>query len=362
MRSLLGLQLIGMVGLLAACQEQEVTPVDVIRPVKTMVVGSIDPFAERWFAGRAKATQEVDLSFRVSGPLVAFPVQVGTEVAAGDLLARIDPADFQAEVDRLAASLDRTRAALRNAELTLARSTELRSRGHVAQAKLDEDAALADQAKADVAAAEAALASAQLQRDYTRLAAPFAGTVVATYVQNFEDVQAKQAVLRVLDTSRIKMVVDIPETMISYAPTAFDIRVVYDAFPEHVIPAQISEIGTEANLTTRTYPVTLIMDQPEAFRILPGMAGRSTGRAPASPGTEGHIVPVTAIASGETTDETTVWVVDTDARTVSSRQVAIGPLTDQGITVTDGLSEGDVIVTAGVSFLRDGQPVRLLDE
>ncbi len=351
---------LGLVALIGGCQDQAPPAPPQVRPVKTMVVGEIDPFARRWFPGRAKATQEVDLSFRVAGTLVAFPAQVGAEIAAGDLLARVDPADFQVEVDRADAAVDRARAALENAELALARTRELRARGHVAQARLDADQATADQARADVASAAAALEKARLQLGYTALTAPFAGTVVATYVQNFEDISAKQPVARLLDTSRIEMVVDIPETMISAAPTAYDIKVEFDAFPELEIPATIKEIGTEANQTTRTYPVTLIMDQPADVKILPGMAGRATGRADAAPGIDGPVIPVSAVFAGTADGVNEVWVVSERPHRVARRQVELGLLTDQGITVLRGLEDGEVIVTAGVGHLRDGQSVRLL--
>ena len=92
-------------------------------------------------------------------------------------------------------------------------------------------------------------------------------------MENFEDVQNKQAILRLLDDSKIEMIIDIPEHLIINAAYVKDAFVVFDAFPGREIAATIKEIGTEASSTTRTYPVTLIMDQPEDIRILPGMTG-----------------------------------------------------------------------------------------
>ena len=106
-------------------------------------------------------------------------------------------------------------------------------------------------ANADVAALEASLRTATDALNDTNLQAPFAGTIVATYVENFEDVEAKQPILRVLDTSKIEMVVQMPESYISYVPYARNIRVVFDAFPGKEIPAKIKEIGTEASIATQ---------------------------------------------------------------------------------------------------------------
>ena len=92
--------LIGSIALLLGifsflgCQE-EVPQKETIRPVRAVQVSDPSEFAKRWFPGQAKAIQEVDLSFRVSGPLIKLPVKVGDEVRKGRELARIDPRDFE---------------------------------------------------------------------------------------------------------------------------------------------------------------------------------------------------------------------------------------------------------------------------
>ena len=85
----------------------------------------------------------------------------------------------------------------------------------------------------------------------------------------------KQPVVRIVDASQIELIVDIPEHLISLAPLLDTAEVRFDAFPDAELVATVKEIGAEASQTTRTYPVTLVMDQPEDLRILPGMAGRA---------------------------------------------------------------------------------------
>jgi RND family efflux transporter MFP subunit len=163
--------------------------------------------------------------------------------------------------------------------------------------------------EAEIDSLEASVQSARDELSYTYLRAPFDGTIVAKYVENFEDVQAKQAILRLLDTSRIEMVVDVPETKISNLPYVRNILVRFDAFPSIEIPAEIKEVGREASLTTRTYPITVIMDQPEGATILPGMAGRATAEV-AKPEASGLVVPVAAVFSVAGEDGSYVWVID----------------------------------------------------
>jgi RND family efflux transporter MFP subunit len=157
-------------------------------------------------------------------------------------------------------------------------------------------------------------------------------------------------------------VVNIPENVISGLPNVKDITVTFDAFPEQPVPAEVFEIGTEASQTTRTYPVTLIMDQPEDFTVLAGMAGRARGLV--KEGTEtvagGVHVPVGAVFTPETEDNNYVWVVDEQTGVVRLQEVVTGELVRAGIQVLDGLKPGDWIAIAGVHTLREGQQVSIV--
>ena len=346
------------------CSKQETEEKEIIRPVRHFQIPSPGQFSQRNFPGRAQATQEIDLAFRVTGPLISRPVDVGDEVKAGDIVARIDPQDFQVAVNSAQGKLDNAIAASQRAESEYQRELKILKAdpGATSQTAVDRKREQRDKARANIKSFAADLEGAKDQLSYTYLKAPFDGNVVKTYVENFENVQAKQPIVRILDDSSIEMVVNIPESLISLAPHVEDIKVVFDPFLDTEIPAQIKEIGTEASATTRTYPVTLVMQQPEDKKILPGMAGKASGRPPSEMvgRTLGVEIPVTSVFTDESSGDSFVWVIDESNLTVSKRQVEVDQMGDRGVRIISGLEEDELIASAGVNYLFEGQKVKLL--
>ena len=357
----IGLALVGTLAVAAAGCSEEPVKTATVRPVRTMRVGDSASFDARSFPGQAKATEEVMLSFRVSGPLITRPVQIGDEVKAGQVVACIDPQDFEVNLRTAEAKLEHATVQLRHAEKELARVQRIRVEDPGAASETMEDERLKerDRLKAEVRSLEALVQSAQNSLSYTSLKAPFDGRVVATYVENFEDVRPKQPIVRILDISKVEMWIDIPESMISLSPYVTDICIEFDAFSGRKISARIKEIGSEASERTRTYPVNLIMDQPADIRILPGMAGRASGRVvrPGDAAAQGFEIPIAAILTDDNKDSY-VWVIDENSMVAKRQQVVLGEMTSRGVQVR-GLTAGQPIATAGANTLRQGQKVRV---
>ena len=349
--------------LFSGCDRSEPPEEPVVRTIRAMRVGDLEAFAARSFPGRARAAQEVDLSFRVTGPLITRPVNVGDHVEEGALIASIDPRDFEVRVREAQGNLQRALANEQRAKSDYDRNVSARQRdpGAISQAAIDRSKEALELARADIAALEATLDGAKDDLSYTHLQAPFGGTIVNTFVENFQFVQARQPIVRLLDKTRIEFVVNLPETMISAVPYVQDLEVEFDAFRGVKVPAEVSEVGTEASETTRTFPVTLIMDQPAEFSILPGMAGRASGEVRQLGGVEQQpdiVIPVTSVFSPEVDGKSYVWVIDESANTVSRRKVEIQALANSGLVVGQGIEPGEIIATAGVHFLTEGQQVR----
>ena len=387
-----------------------------IRPVRAIKVGDTQAISGREFPGRAAAVDEVDLSFRVAGPLVALPVDVGTEVNKGDVIASIDPRDYQAaldsalgnlarsqanlrameigarpeEIEALKAALEKAEALYQQASAEHERNAKLLEKGAVSKSEFDvslarmqSTAAEVKQAKedlnmgqtgarpedleakrAEIKALEAAVTNARNQLDYTVLKAPFDGTVSARYVDNFQTVQAKEPIVRLLDINKIEVTIQLPESLISLVPQVKKVACRFDAFPDRDFFGRVTKIGSEASQTTRTYPVTVLIEQPEDVQILPGMAATVRNQPEEGDDTtvQDIVVPPGAVFGDQAGGQSYVWVVDEGSKKVAQRKVTTGQLTPVGIVVTEGLERGEWVVTAGVNLLDEGQEVTIYQE
>jgi len=346
---------------LCSCQqEMEKTG---IRPVRAMQIKKEETIAGRTFPGRVRAVDRVNLSFRVDGPLIELPIQVGDAVNKGDLIAKIDPLDYSVELDNVTGRLETAKANLRFAESDYARAQRIREEdpGAISESSVDKKREERNRLQGEVRSLQAQVDAAQNALNYTEMRAPYDGTVVAKYVDNYEFVRAKEPVVRLLNTSKVEMVIDVPENMVIYLPYVTNLTVSIDAYPGRSFPATVKEIGTEASQITGTYPITLLIEQAVDAQILAGMSGEATAIAKniEEIGQSGYLVPISALFSDKEEGISYVWIIDTDKQTVHRRQVEKGALNNKGILIEKGVKPGEWIAVSGVNFLHDGQEVRI---
>ena len=335
------------------CGERTEDEAAVVRPVKSMVVGSVLS-GSRSFPGRVEASEHVDLSFRVSGPLIDLPIERGQAVRRGQVLARVDPRDYRI-------ALDEARAAFTKAEADYVRYQNLYEKNAVSVSDLDLHRAQRDVAKARMDDAEANL-------DYTHLRAPFAGVIGNRYVENFEEVRANQVICSVHDISVLDVVVDIPEHLIAGAgelgEAELDVIARFEAAPDREFALRFREVAAQADPATQTYELRLTMPQPEGLSVLPGMTAEvvAKGARRAADSME-FIVPAGAVFPDPDGRTQAVWVIDPDRMTVHRREVVLGTVTGSGsVEIISGLRAGERIAVAGVSHMREGMKVRLMEE
>ena len=350
-----------LLALISGCGRQHnETTQEMVRPVRTMSVGVPPQSGGRAFPGQAEANEEAELSFQVGGSLIELSANVGDTVKKGQVLAKLDPQDFEVRLRAAEGELSSAQANLQIANVELTRLQSLVKSKAAPEKDLDRAAALVEFHKSNVAALTSKREIAQSELSYARLTAPFDGVIAARVAQNFQTVQPRQPIVRLLDTSRIKFGVDLPETVMPLLPYVKEIWVTFQAAPGNKLPATIQETSHEASRSTRTYRLTVVMDQPQGVQILPGMGGELRARVE-PPSTQPKAMEVLASALFEESDGATcVWLVDTSSMTVHRQPVKTSRPTSVGFLV-EGLKAGQTVVIAGVHYLKEGQKVRIME-
>ncbi len=354
------LGLVCLMVVLAGCDSapaQRTTSHTAVQPVKLHTVGSLATQRYRQFPAVIEAAQVAQLAFRVGGEISSFPIKPGTAVAQGELIAKLDPTDYQLV-------LDQAQARYQLAQAQYQRTESLVEQGVISQQQFDETKANLDVARANLETAKANLR-------YTELRAPFAGTVAHKFVEAFETVQPQRPIATLQMDDAIDISIRVPEQLFARVQRQLDYQpeVSFASAPEERFRAQLKEWDSTADPATNTYKVVFTMPTPKQFNVLPGMSAtvRVDTLAVSARPAAGTLIPTAAVFSETTTavtDAHRVWVFtpdsdsDTSQGSVSQREVTVGRVTENSIEITSGLASGEQVVTAGVHSLHEGQNVR----
>ena len=343
--------------LLAGCGAKEEAPtVGAVRPVKILELsdGTMRRMLE--VPGQIQPLREASMAFEVPGLVQEILVDEGSLVKVGDVLARLDDRDYRAV-------LDGAKAQLVSARSEAARAQALFDRQATSQQRLDV-------ARANLQIAQSAFERAEKALQDTELRAPLDGVVARVMVEDIVNVQAKQVIMIVHDTSRFKIVVDVPETVaILIDPSLpneernalFSSTVFMTTGTQEGFPAEVLETAKMANPKTRTFAVTLAFDPPQNINILPGMTARlqvdATALTPAG-SAERFAVPSHAVGA-DSDGQSFVWRIDPVTMETSEVVVTTGRMSGEHVEITAAsLSPGDLIAISGLLHLREGSEVR----
>ena len=334
-------------------KEQEVVKEPVIRPVKTVVIQDEQLGSARSFPGRVDAVQRAQVSFRVPGKLIKIHVKEGDNVNKGDLLAELDPTDYKITLNRLTAIYNKAKA-------DYIRGKELIVDNFISRTMFDK-------LEADFNTAGSNLKQARQDLKYTKLLAAFAGVIAKRYVENFEEVQAKQEIFNLSDVSQVEIKIDAPEQIMRLGKGQGQKETIkafasFSNMPEQRFPLTLKEVSTKAEQQTQTFEVTFVMVQPEQFRLLPGMTASVQVELPSDTLLNQYfLIPSTAV-KGTSDMKPTVFVVDPESNTLKAKEVKVGSMVGSNIQVTGGVEIGERVVSAGIAFMREGDKVSLMKE
>ena len=311
----------------------EAVPVEVAAVAKR-------PIAAR-FTGTAnlEAPGEAQVVAKTSGVLLQLLAEEGDQVKAGQVLARIDP-------ERPRLEMERARATVRKLENNYRRSQEL------LESKLV-SAEASDQIRYDLEAARALYQLAQLELSYTNIVAPIDGVIAARAVKPGNLIQLNSSLFRIVDTSRLEAVLNVPERDLATMKEGLTVRMTADAMPGDVFEGVIDRVSPVVDAGSGTFRVVTVFPGGEGLR--PGMFGRI--EVVYDQRNDALTVPRSALL--QDAGETAVFAVR-DSKAVRV-PIEIGHLSGELAEVRKGLDEGDQVVTAGKVALRDGAAVEVLN-
>jgi RND family efflux transporter MFP subunit len=339
---------------LAGCKSETKQQAEV-RPVRTVTVNPAPIEDDRRAVGEIRPRYESDLSFRVAGKLVAR--HVGATVKKGEALARLDEQDFQNRLRSAEADVASAEAALIEAQGTEERQGKLLGNGHTTKANYDTAVRNLKSAEAKLASARANLDLTRDQVNYTELKADFDGVVTSVGAEAGQNVSAGQMVARLAQPADKDAVFSIAESAFRDKPKDLpEVEVALLSNPDIKSDGIVREVSPVADPATRTYQVKVTLKSPPSqMRFGMSVSGRlKVTTAPVV------VLPLAALFDKE--KKPAVWVYDAGKQGIALKPVVISRYESDKVVIAEGLAKGDVVVTAGVNLLHEGQKVRLIAE
>lgn len=351
--------------LLAACREDETAQADApVRGLKTHLVSDTQDATVRRFPSVLEPTSLSVLSFDVAGKLEEVDLLVGQRVSEAQVLARLDPEALEIQIANAEAGVRSAQAAYDNATDTLARQETLFERGSVTKVAVDEARTEATTRKAQLEQAIASLETARENLSKSVLTAPFDAILNAVEVQSFQTVTAGTTIVSLYAPDQFEMSFSANFETSSQLVVGTPATIRLADRPDLALRGVVSELGSRADAVS-SFPVVVTLEETDPI-LKAGMAVEVAIELPL-PARQGFSIPLTAIIQeGDIADrggpgQAQVFVFDPETSTVLRRQIQIAGVRENALLVVDGLKVGDRVASAGVSFLQEGQEVKLLD-
>jgi RND family efflux transporter MFP subunit len=339
-------------GLLAGCKEDGGAPAPLTR-VEAITTEVVDFAPTITLTGVVAAQVRTDLSFRISGKISERLVNLGEHVVKGQVLARLDPEEQQAELVSAQAGVSSAEAMLRQATAAFDRQKDLLGRGNTTRRDYDQAEAALRSAKAQLDQAHSDLSLAQDQLSYTELRADADGIITERNAEVGQVVAQAQPIYTLARDGPRDAVFNIHEWALANVAIDKGLAISLVADPAVTALGDVREISPAVNPSTETVAVKVALrDTPHTMTLGALVNG-------AGPMRTQKVVLVPWAALFEIDGRPAVWVIDPASKVVSLKPITVTRYTRDHIAVSSGLGSGEIVVSAGVQMLRPGQTVEI---
>lgn len=346
--------LLAVVAALAGCSKPEAT-VDPVRAVKLIQVGQGSGEADTAFAAEIHASTESRLGFRVAGKLQRRLVDSGQTVHAGQLLAVIDPQDYQLGAQAAVAQASAAQTQRDLAAADLKRYESLRDQGFVSGAEIDRRQAALRSAEATLRQAQAQAGVQGNQAAYTQLLADADGVIVGVEAEPGQVLAAGAPVVRLARSGPRDAVLALPEDRVGAVKPgmAATVSLWSQGAVASALEGTVREVAGSADPATRTFTVKVALKDSAS----PPLGATATVRLRSSSKGAAPVVKLPTSALWQQGQGSAVWVYDAAAGAVKARAVQVAGVAGNEVQISAGLQPGEQVVAAGVHVLTDGQAV-----
>ncbi len=331
------------------------TPVPTVQVAKVQR-GSIEKTIS--FSGNINAIQEASIFPRVNGNIEDEYVDIGSFVEKNQILALIDTTIYSQNARQARANVLQARATVNNAKLTYERNQSLLSQNLVAKQDLDNTETAYKVALAQEEAGEANLKNAEIQLSYCRVIAPFAGYITrrffdpGTYVTASTN-SSSSTLFYLADIKKVKILVDVLEEYIPLLPEVEDVQIEVDAYPNMVFHGKITRISQQLDLSTRTMPVEVDIDNPQGL-LKPGMFASVDFIFDKA--ANAMILPTQVVMKDDSGNY--VYTLG-NGDIVHKNYVRVGVTHDNQDQILSGISDDSQVLFMGYDLVHDGMKVRV---
>ena len=357
------LSLFALVPLLTACGEDAAEADKLLRSIRTITVSEPASGKMRRYSGVVEAAVNSTISFEVSGNVQKVNVEVGQRITQGQVLAVLDEQTHKLNVSAAQAAVGGAEVQVADARSALNRLQGVAARnvGFVSLRDMEQAQAAYDGARKNLHYNVSRLNLAKRDLDRTKLRAPLDGVIAQRHVDPFQEVSRGEPMFDLFVEGAMQASIGVPESEIDQIALGLHGEIRFPAVSDQVHKGVVTEISKVAGVAN-AFPVKLtIAAGNEDVRIRPGITAEVTLMLGNGDEEAAYLVPLTAIVPG-LGSEKHVFVFDAASSTVKKTAIEDGGIRDSNIVVSKGLKAGDIIAVAGVSFLRDGQKVRLMEE
>jgi RND family efflux transporter MFP subunit len=324
-------------------KSQSLRPVKTTRPLQTCAADN-----NITIPASINELRETRLSFRVGGPLIKLNDIVGNYVREGEVIAKIDPRDFNV-------ALEATESKYKLAKAEYERYKNLYQEGSVSKSVFDQMETNYKLAKTDFETAKNAFVDSEIK-------APFSGYINNVFVNNYEDVTPGMPIISLIDMSRFEVNgwISIEDAAAIGKETRFSC-IVKQQDKEIRIRGELKEIGNKTSMSRQSLPITVTINSGENLNLKAGMTAYLEISKEESISGTAYRIPVSSLFCKD--NKTWVWAVNPTSKKVMARPVTTGQITDsEFMEIIDGLQGDETIVTTGVNFLFEGQEVKILEK